>query len=221
MQWPWRNAIDVLSGPVLAGSTPTISLPCGSIFLLAGSDHDIGGNEAIEAGSNECLSRDERIFLRECFRVCELRNLVSAPEDLFCVEPMHLHQAYLFGIELDVGRHVSAIVRVHAPRQEDGLEFILPGFGFTPQLAEVIEAVCRGFQDHFRAWKVRHGLHQCRHLNWQIGPKRNLRTMQELCCSRAPGALVRCDGNEISAIDLVEDKLVRVRNAGRRLKVGR
>src|SRR5215467_6527326 len=73
----------------------------------------------------------------------------------------------------------------------------------------------------FRAWKVRHGLHQCRHLNWQIGPKRNLRTMQELCCSRAPGALVRCDGNEISAIDLVEDKLVRVRNAGRRLKVGR
>src|SRR5262249_51418800 len=70
--------------------------------FFASTEHQLGGNEAIEAGGDERLRCRNRVFLGEIFLGPQLRNLGPPPRNLFGIEVMKLGELGLLAAHLEI-----------------------------------------------------------------------------------------------------------------------
>src|SRR6516164_5245194 len=121
---------------------------------------------------------------------------------------MELGKLALLLVHDEVDIDLASISRIEVPGQKYSLKFTLAGFGLAPKRMKIIVAVGRGLDDDFRRVKIWHRLHQRCHLQRQVIPECGLRGMEELRRCRPSCRIATCDGNDVAAVDLVEDELL-------------
>src|SRR5262245_43691135 len=162
------------------------------------------------AGGDKSLGRLQRIFLPKIFLAAKLADLSPAPRNLLDVEAVQLREPGLLARHLEVGVDRAPIFWHHRPADKDRQKVSLASHRALPELEERVVTKRGRFENNRSPGPIGHRLHHTRHLRIQVGPLRDLGSMQALCGCGSASTLQASDVNEKGGIEFVKQERMSV-----------